>query len=313
MQTKKTAPSKMHAILQTRDLTLANEDAIPNLDILPGLTLIHCNPLLDTATLAMTLGGRLASKSGEILVRSGHKRAGNKKTIQRSVALAGVPEVDALEPRVPIRSLVREQVVWTSRWWQQVPKELSQIERFQNAATLMGFQLSDEEAKTTVVATLNPLEAFKLRIVLALVARPEATLLLINDIDSVRNVQLRRELLQHLKNLSAKMAVAVLSTNALDREICDAYIDLDGHAAELPPPPAQLALEPTAESPVSEAQKFRREAPPTFQKPHLDYRKPRPSRAQATGEFQKPKPQIVPPPRHHTPPPFPPKSDGPSA
>ncbi|MFC6318113.1 hypothetical protein [Corynebacterium gerontici] len=303
----------MHAILQTRELILANEEEIPNLDIPPGLTLIHCNPLLDAATLAMTLGGRLASKSGEILVRSGHKRASSKKIIQQSVALAGVPEVDSLEPRVPIRSLVREQVVWTSRWWQQVPKKLSQIERFQRAAELMDFQLSDESAKTTTVAALNPLEAFKLRIVLALVARPEATLLVVNDIDSVRNVHLRRELLQHLRSLSDRTAVAVLSTNALDREICHSYIDLDGHAPELPPATPQPAIGARAEQQVDEGRELRRQARPSFQKPLLDYRTTRPPRARGTGEFQKPKPQIVPPPRQHTPPPFPPNTDGPRA
>ncbi|AZA08467.1 hypothetical protein [Corynebacterium pseudopelargi] len=311
MDRQRTSTSKMQAVLQTRELVLVNGDTVPDLDILPGLTLMHCNPLLDAATLAMTIGGRLASKSGEVLVRSGHKRLSNKKVIQKSIALAGVPEVDSIEPRVPIRSIVREQVVWTSHWWQQVPKELSQIDRYQQAAKLLDFHLDDDQAKTTAPASLNPLESFQLRIVLALIARPEASVLLVNDIDGVRNVALRRELLQRLQGVAEKMAVVVLSTNALDKELCHHFIDLDnnplGQAFQAPP---------QIEAPKEPARPNKQIDVPSFQKPHLDYRRRSDGRAgtqrrRSDGEFQKPKPQIVAPPKRRQAPQFPPRFNGP--
>ncbi|MCQ9342523.1 hypothetical protein [Corynebacterium kozikiae] len=140
-------------------------------------------------------------KSGRIEYRPSHGKFTSPDELYRHVAFSGVPDIDYVERLVPVRSIVREQIAWISPWYRRTPSNIDQIERYYTAAERIGFTMSNQEAKHTTVGELDPLERFKLRICLALLARPEAELLIVDDIDQLRSLRLRAEFLQALRGL----------------------------------------------------------------------------------------------------------------
>ncbi|MCQ9360381.1 hypothetical protein NQ015_01170 [Corynebacterium sp. 153RC1] len=166
-------------------------------------------------------------KSGRIEYRPSHGKFTSLDELHRHIAFSGVPDIDYVERLVPVRSIVREQVAWISPWYRRTPSNIDHIERYCTAAERIGFTLSNQEAKHTTVGELGPLERFKLRICLALLARPEAELLIVDDIDQLRSLRLRAEFLQALRGLGAPGEGQALGTSVLAIAVND---DVDGIA-----------------------------------------------------------------------------------
>ncbi|QDZ42689.1 hypothetical protein [Corynebacterium sp. sy039] len=256
-------------ILSTHDLVLSNGVAKPDISIVEGLTLIHSRRESSATVFAMTISGRMKQKSGSIMFRhsdrlwsaretdtqvsgdmweqqlSGNHIAsvssddGAEETIEitasrklhKRIALAGVVEIDRLERLIPVRSVIREQAAWRSSWYKPVPRKISQIDSFAQAADVIGLEIDDERARKTNIGQLDPTERFKLRVVLALMSTPRASLVLIDDIDQVRSQEIRDELLVSLRNLSAYLPVAVISSNSDRLGICDHSIRIEDDQA----------------------------------------------------------------------------------
>ena len=115
----------------------------------------------------------------------------------------------------PHQGVVREQLAWATPWYRPTPRDLDATD-YPRLAAEVGLDVDPD----TPVGTLHPRERLKLRIVLARLARPAADILVVDDIDQVKSLADRSEILGHLADLAEHMAVIVTSANA----------DLDGLA-----------------------------------------------------------------------------------
>ncbi|MCF4006543.1 hypothetical protein L1O03_05040 [Corynebacterium uropygiale] len=125
----------------------------------------------------------------------------------RYCALAGVSELDGLERLVPVRTVVREQLAWATSWWKHTPRP--EDSDYPALAQLLDLDITLDDT----VDDLRARDRFLLRIVLALLSRPDASLLIVDDIDQVKSMTVRDEVFFRLKNLSQRIPVIVNSSN----------------------------------------------------------------------------------------------------
>ncbi|CAB0648147.1 hypothetical protein NY035_10640 [Corynebacterium diphtheriae bv. mitis] len=223
------APTEDQPILSVTDLHMVSGTHLPELKIYAGLSLVHCGRENSATTLSMTLAGRMKPISGtiELKVQDSDKVLTTPRQLHKAVALAGVPELDSLERLVPVTAAVREQLAWSQPWYRRVPRDVTKSETFINAAKLLDLPNSKEFASQSI-GDLDPLTRFRLRIALALIARPHTDLLIVDDIDQIRSLRLRADLLRELKNIAASIPVVAMSANDDVDKIADHEIHVAG-------------------------------------------------------------------------------------
>ncbi|MCS4535181.1 hypothetical protein [Corynebacterium sp. HS2168-gen11] len=216
--------------LATKDLVVISHVAFPDFKVpATGLSLLVTQREQAATTLSLTLAGRMKPIAGSILLFDdlGEQRF-------HHIALAGVPEIDSLERNMPLRSIIREQAGWALPWYRRVPRSIEQIPTYMHYAQLTGFTdetgapISDQRARQLKVGDLDPYQRLLFRIVLALMARPQAKLLIIDDIDQVRSMRLRKKLLATLQQLSTELPVVAVTVNTDIEDNPTAIIDLRG-------------------------------------------------------------------------------------
>lgn len=193
----------MTHILSATDLVLRKGGTPLSVDAEEGFNFLQVGRESSATTLALTLAGRYKQHSGDV------DGPGFKRT-----ALAGVHMIDSLDRQIPVRDLLREQIAWSQSFFKPTPRrplEHDTVERW-----LEPLGLEDLEEKTKV-GELHVLNRFRLRILLALVSRPEAELLIVDDVDQIRDMSLRAELLENLHAVAEDVAVLVISANEEDR------------------------------------------------------------------------------------------------
>lgn len=201
-------------ILQTFGITIRGTD-FADVEIPPtqGLTLLETGRESHASSFSMVLSGRMKAK-GSIELAG---QAANTKSLAKHIALAGVSEIDSLERLVNVRTVVREQIAWANPWYRPTPHNLERHPQWVDVAKQLSLNLDPHAA----VGELSVVERFKLRVALALVARPEAAALVVDDPDQVRSMALRAEILESLKVLSEQLPVIVVSPNPDFDDIAD--------------------------------------------------------------------------------------------
>ena len=171
-------------ILRVNDLIVRPEDPQLTFECAAGLTLLVCARESGASTLSMTLAGRFTPASGDIDI------SGARTTRERfrAVALAGVTLIDSLERSVTVREVIREQVAWAQPWYKRVPKDILTHPLVE--PWLEPMDLSELDPSLSV-AELDTLTRLRLRVLLALTSRPNASLLVVDDPDQLRNIELR--------------------------------------------------------------------------------------------------------------------------
>lgn len=210
------------SVLLTKDLTLANGVSKPDI-VVPstGLTLLNTARESASTMWAMALSGRMKHKDGEIYLDQGRElELLRAKQLHHAVALAGVPQVDSLERGVHVRTVVREQAAWASPWYSRVPRDITKIDSFVTASSALELDIDGGQT----VGSLSPYARFKLRVALALMARPEASLLIVDDVDQLRSMELRAAVLARLADVATELPVLVFSANPDDAAVCDTVI-----------------------------------------------------------------------------------------
>lgn len=76
------------------------------------------------------------------------------------------------------------------------------------------------------VAELDTLTRLRLRVLLALTSRPNASLLVVDDPDQLRNIELRDALLESLRGVAQTLPVVVASVNPDIGDHAEHVIDL---------------------------------------------------------------------------------------
>ena len=193
----------MTHILSATDLVLRKGDDPVNVDADEGFTFLHVGRESSATTLAMTLAGRYKQHSGSV------DGPGFKRT-----ALAGVHMIDSLDRQIPVRDLLREQIAWSQPFFKPTPRRPLEHDTVTRWLEPLGLEDLEESAK---VGELHVLNRFRLRILLALVSRPDAELLIVDDVDQIRDMSLRAELLDNLRTVAEDVAVLVISANEEDR------------------------------------------------------------------------------------------------
>lgn len=209
----------MEHILSARDLVVRNGDEPLTFDVGDGLTMLITGRETGASTTFMALAGRFRPHSGEVSV------GGATKTRQRFkvVALAGVTLIDSLERQVDVREVIREQVAWGQHFFKPVPRDILSHDRVE--PWLEPLQLADLDVSQDV-GNLQVEDRFRLRVLLALVSRPEARLVIVDDIDQIRSDDLRTMLLDDLKALSNHIPVLVGTVNEDYHGQADRVVDI---------------------------------------------------------------------------------------
>lgn len=86
-----------------------------------GLTVISGQAGSGRTSLLLTLAGRMKPSSGSLTVL-GHALPRRARTVQKSTAIAGFHDIDALEESVTIGAAIRERQAWLAPWWRSIPR-----------------------------------------------------------------------------------------------------------------------------------------------------------------------------------------------
>lgn len=218
---------RLTTVLKTTDLVLASGTAVPDLNIRSGFTMVHCRRESSATTLAMTIAGRMNPKKGTITLSQRHRAWTKTTEIHKRVAFAGVPELSEVERLVTVHTAIRERAVWAGNWWKLTPRNIEKIPAYTAAAKLVEFDFDNATAKKTLVGELDPFDRIKLHVVQALISRPDPVALIVDDIDSLRSLILRRNFLHLLSRIATNFPVIVLTSNAADRQYTDEYLQVD--------------------------------------------------------------------------------------
>jgi hypothetical protein len=147
------------------------------------------------------------------------------RAIRRHCAIAAFPDIDELEESVSVQTVLAEQRRWLAPWYAQIPREAGK-------ATLTEvFGETPPPAPNTYIVELSDLELFLLRIALATMSnRP---ILVVGDLEQVRDHARRAIAVDRLGALAAKRTVVVGVTNPLgaqapDHELHDHRILTEG-------------------------------------------------------------------------------------
>ena len=209
----------MEPIFNVRDLVLRKGDDPLTFDTYDGLTLLITEREVGSTTLCMTLAGRFSQKSGDVHVGDASKPRQRFK----KVALAGTTLLDSLERQVDTREVIREQVAWAQPFFKFVPKDILSHDLVK--PWLEPLRLTDLDPSLDV-GDLTVQDRFRLRVLLALVARKNAVAIVVDDIDQIRSAELRQELLDDLLTLSRHLPVVVSTVNEDPGNHADHVIDL---------------------------------------------------------------------------------------
>ncbi|KQB85858.1 hypothetical protein [Corynebacterium lowii] len=187
-----------------------------------GLTLLRNSRENFHTALSLTLAGRRRPTAGTVTLEHRGVTVERHADLFRLVALAGATEVDSLDRSVPARAVLREQVNWASPWWKHVGKDLWEHDLVRPWLEPLGLDID----LSTPVGELHPHDRFRLRVLLALVSRKDAAVLVVDDVDQVRDMELRDEILMELKELSLSLPVIASTVNPDFSGIATRTIDL---------------------------------------------------------------------------------------
>lgn len=237
-------------LCSTENLVLSTGFAVPDFHLVEGLNLLHVSREASATVLGLTLAGRMKKKGGEVRwtpALAGQHGEGSahaagaelpSRTLFSDIAYAGTREIDGLERLVPVRAVVREQLAWTSPWYRLTPRKIMSDERVQDAFNALEIDLDEETCRETKVGDLDVLTRLKLRVALALIARPEAVALVIDDVDQLRSWRLREDFLTTVRRLADRLPVVCISANADTSGLADYEVRIHDSGMALSGPQA---------------------------------------------------------------------------
>lgn len=215
----------MDPVLRVRDLRLTSTTSQYAFDVPEGLSILVNDREAGSSTLALALSGRYKPKEGSVELAEFGTTKPRKRF--KEVALAGKELIDDLDWLVPVSDLIREQVAWSQHFFKPAPRG-NLLEHERVAPWVDMLHLSDLDT-TDKVGDLHPIDRLRLRVLLALVARPDAKLLIVDDVDQLRSQELRDELLWNLVDVAERLPVLALTVNDVPGNIPANVIDLRGH------------------------------------------------------------------------------------
>jgi ABC-type branched-subunit amino acid transport system ATPase component len=129
----------------------------------------------------LATAGRMRLTSGRLTVL-GRDTSRASAGVRRRAGIAGFDGIDDLEPVVPVGAVVRERLSWESPWYRRTPRVTAA-----RLAALLGPVLGDVPVPDPglLVRDLSEAQDLLVRVALALLSRPEV--LVVDDLDAVKN------------------------------------------------------------------------------------------------------------------------------
>lgn len=210
---------------EVSDLVVATGHTVPNFSLDTRLNLFQTGRESSATTTMLTFAGRMKPKAGTITLRSDSgEEYVTPRAIGAHVALAGVSSIDGLDRGVKAKTFVREVAAWSSPWYRNTPHDVTKISEWNRITDLIDLPFDLD----STVGSLSPSRRFIFRVALALLARPEPALLVVDDIDQVRSLSIRNELIVELRDLSEHVPIIVASTNPDTDHQFDRIISQEG-------------------------------------------------------------------------------------
>ncbi|RVW09554.1 hypothetical protein EGT67_11210 [Prescottella agglutinans] len=157
-------------------------------------------------SLLLTLSGRMRPSSGKLSVLGRTKPA----AIRAVSAIAGFDGIDSISESVTVRDLITEQIRWDATWYLLI-RRAGQRELEQVCAPVFGDRPLPKLGE--YVSDLGELDNLLLRIAVANTQVPP--LLLVDDLEQVREERDRALLVEHLAVLGSRQTVIASAVNPL--------------------------------------------------------------------------------------------------
>lgn len=179
--------------------------------------------------LALVLSGRMKPTSGELSVFGETKHS----AIRHRVAIAGVDQIDLLERSVTVRDVITENKAWSSRWYQPLHRAGKE-----DLLRVCGEVYQDRRLPPldAYISQLSNLDKILLRIALALrpVNGDQVDMLIVDNVEQVREHSDFLELLTTFARLGQHLAVVINSVNPLPPEAPEhSEVELDTNAGHV--------------------------------------------------------------------------------
>ncbi|MBW3086531.1 hypothetical protein KEM60_02754 [Austwickia sp. TVS 96-490-7B] len=202
-----------------------------DLDIAPGtLTVVTGHSGTGKTSLLLTLVGRMRPSSGSELTVLGRPLPLRAISVQHRTSAMGIAGLDDLDEEVSVSACVRERQAWLAPWWKLIrtPDDHTVADICRPA-----FGDLPTPAARQVVHELPEASNLLLRVALALLSNPD--LIVIDDIDQLRDTAERDLVWHRLEELAAE-GLTIVTTCAgageLDRvpwTIRPGHIELPDH------------------------------------------------------------------------------------
>lgn len=184
-----------------------------DLEIEPGsLNLLTGAAGSGKTSLLLTLTGRMRPNRGSDLEVLGRPLPCRAPAVQRRSAAVGVHGLDDLDEEVTVGAAVREREAWLAPW-HRIVRTPNDTRLAELCAPVFG----DDPAPRArqLVHELDEVANLRLRLALALLSRPE--LVVVDDVDSLHDLDSRRRLWDSLRSLSERgVTVIAAATTAGD-------------------------------------------------------------------------------------------------
>ena len=162
------------------------------------------------SSLLLTLAGRMVPDRGSVLTVLGHDLPRARTQVQRRAAVAGFAGIDDLDESVRVADIVRERLAWLAPWHRRVPRV------GQRAFAALAEPVWGERPVPRVdsqIWDLDEVDVMLLRIALAMAQQP--ALLLVDDVDQVRDSVGRQVVWSRLEAIAESGTTVVASVASL--------------------------------------------------------------------------------------------------
>ena len=198
------------AIIVSRGLTVDGEHSPlfsdVDMDLGPGLHAVHMPGGHSQKALLLTLAGRLKPTAGTVSVF----RETAPRAIRKHCAIAAFGDIDDLDEAVTVGTVVTEQRRWLAPLFRRSKGDADRD------VLALAFGDIQRPSPTDYIGDLGDLETFLLQIALALCS--DRPVLVVGDLEQVRDNGRRAQAVQRLGALAADRLVVVGVTNSLGDE-----------------------------------------------------------------------------------------------
>ncbi len=175
-----------------------------------GLTTLTGRAGSGRTALALVLSGRMKPTEGSLSVLG----MSDPKQIRKTVAIAGVNQLDELDRSVTVRDIVSENMAWSSHWFNRTPRATDEdLERYCRPV----YGNRSLPPLDNYISQISSLDRLLLRIALSLqpVHKHEINMLVMDNLDQVAEQHDREHLLGILFHIAQSMPVVINTANPL--------------------------------------------------------------------------------------------------